>query len=261
MAVSTAAKMMNNPFSPAAVKTISSMAVLPKIFCAIDTPDLNAARRLAGNMHSVGCGLKLGLEFFNANGPQGIALIRKEYPDIALFLDLKCHDIPNTVAGAIRSIITLAPAFVTLHASGGHDMMRAASDAADEESMRLGIPAPALLAVTVLTSLDTQALESVGQDHNTAGQVLRLAKLTRDAGLPGIVCAGPDIAAVRKSIPAPFTLMVPGIRPAGSDVGDQKRVMTPPDALKAGATHLVIGRPITGAANPARAASDILKSL
>lgn len=234
---------------------------LPVVFCAIDTPDLNAARRLAAAMHESGCGIKLGLEFFNATGPQGVAAIRAAHPDLPVFLDLKCHDIPNTVAGALRSITPLAPAFVTVHASGGTAMMQAAAEAAAEEAMRLGLVPPRILAVTVLTSLDHAALRAVGQDDHVDAQVLRLAQLTQAAGLPGIVCAGPDIAAVRRGVGQSFVLMVPGIRPAGSAAGDQKRVMAPADALRAGATHLVIGRPITDAPDPARAAADIVAGI
>lgn len=233
----------------------------PVIYCAIDTPDINAARLLAVAMQKAGCGIKLGLEFFNANGPQGIAAIRNACPDLKLFLDLKCHDIPNTVAGAIRAVVFLAPSYLTLHAAGGTEMMQAAQDAAREESMRLGVAPPSLLAVTVLTSLDDPALRTVGQQTPTAEQVLRLAELARTAGLPGIVCAGPDIPAVRKALGQHFILMVPGIRPSGSAAMDQKRVMTPRDAMIAGATHLVIGRPITGTPDPAQAARDILATL
>ena len=171
---------------------------------------------------------------------------------MALFLDLKCHDIPNTVAGAIRSVVPLAPDYITIHASGGAEMMRAAQDAAGDTK---------LLAVTVLTSLDDPALQAVGQRTPAASQVLTLAKLTHQSGLPGIICAGPDIADVRRDLVKPFVLMVPGIRPAGSAVGDQKRVMTPREAMTAGATHLVIGRPITEAADPATAAAAILQAL
>ena len=228
------------------------MKNLPVVFCAIDTPEMGHAKAIARAMAEVGCGIKLGLEFFNANGPQGIAAIRDANPDLALFLDLKCHDIPNTVAGAIRSVVPLKPDYITIHASGGTDMMKAAQEAAGDTK---------LLAVTVLTSLDDAALNDVGQKSPAAAQVLNLAKLTHNSGLPGIICAGPDVAVVRQVLAKPFVLMVPGIRPAGSAVGDQKRVMTPKEAVDVGATHLVIGRPITGAADPLQSARDILASL
>lgn len=234
---------------------------LPIVFCAIDTPDPGAARHLAAAMQAAQCGIKLGLEFFNANGPQGVSAIRRAHPDLPLFLDLKYHDIPNTAAGAVRAIIPLAPAYLTLHASGGAAMMRAAQDAAGEESARLGVPPPALLGVTVLTSLDDAALDSIGQTRPMERQVLRLAKLVQDSGLAGIVCSGHDIAPVRAGLGRDLALMVPGIRPVGSAAQDQKRVMTPQEALRAGATHLVIGRPITAADDPGAAAAAILANL
>lgn len=228
----------------------------PVIFCAIDTPDLMIARKLAHAMQEAGCGIKLGLEFFCAHGPSGVAAIRDACPDLPLFLDLKLHDIPNTVAGALRNVLPLAPRFITLHAGGGLAMMMAAQDCVQ------GIAnAPRLLAVTVLTALDDAGLVEVGQQSPAARQVLTLASLTRRAGLGGVVCSGHEIAALRAAFGPDFTLMVPGIRPKGADAQDQKRVMTPVDAMQAGATHLVIGRPITGAADPTRAAHDIIQSL
>lgn len=237
------------------------MDKLPLIFCAIDTPDINAAHNFAAAMTEAGCGIKLGLEFFSMHGTGGVAKIRKAFPDTALFLDLKFHDIPNTVAGAVRSACNLQPSYMTVHASGGNDMMRAAQDAAQNEAIKTGVPIPSLLAVTVLTSLDDTALEDVGQMTPAGMQVLRLARLAKEAGLPGVVCAGPDIQALRTSIGNEFILMVPGIRPAGAATQDQKRVMSPPEAIKTGATHLVIGRPITEAPDPAQAARNIIAGL
>ena len=234
---------------------------LPKIFCAIDTPDAAKALELARMMAMAKCGIKLGLEFFCAHGLSGVEKIRTAGPDLALFLDLKFHDIPNTVAGAVRSIMTLEPSYITLHSSGGRDMMLAAQDAAKNEAAKLGVTAPGLLGVTVLTSFDNTTLEDVGQMTPLEHQVLRLARLTKEAGLCGIVCGGPDIGAIRASLGPDFILMVPGIRPDGSTVQDQKRVMTPAAAMGAGATHLVIGRPITGADSPGQMARDILKDL
>ncbi len=232
----------------------------PIIFCAIDTPDLNAATTLAQAMQSAGCGIKLGLEFFSAHGPQGVAHIRAACPDLALFLDLKFHDIPNTVAKAVEAACALAPAFMTIHASGGIDMMRAAQEAAERGAAQHNVAVPKILAVTVLTSLDDDALVAVGQQTPAADQVLNLAERTLQSGLPGIVCAGPDIGAIRSQLGPDLILMVPGIRPAGTESQDQKRVMTPRDALHAGATHLVIGRPITQSSNPVAAAQEILLS-
>lgn len=231
------------------------------IFCAIDTPAIDTARSLALEVAPHVGGLKLGLEFFNANGPDGVRIVTAL--GRPLFLDLKLHDIPNTVAGGIRSTAALGPAFITVHASGGSAMMRAAADAATEAAEALGLSRPRLLGVTVLTSLDSDDLAAVGQNPEVADQVDRLAALAQDSGLDGIVCAPTEIARLRRRCGAGFTLMVPGIRPAGADSGDQKRVMTPAEAMAQGADHLVIGRPITGAGDPAlaarRIADDLLK--
>lgn len=233
---------------------------LPLIYVALDTPDVTAAAALAAAVVPAGCGLKLGMEFFNANGPQGVEALRRAQPDASLFIDLKYHDIPNTVAGALRSIARLAPDFVNVHATGGADMMRAGHDALRDEASKRGIKAPGLLAVTVLTSMDEQAVKSVGWTGPVARQVERLARLTQDAGLDGVVCSPLEVGLVHAACGPDFVTMVPGIRPvAGGD--DQKRTMTPRDAVAAGVTHMVIGRPITQAADPAKAAADIIAGL
>lgn len=229
------------------------MKQLPKIFCAIDTPDMKQAAALAEAMRHAGCGIKLGLEFFNYNGPQGISAIRDAFNDLPIFLDLKIHDIPNTVAGAVRSVAHLNVTYLTLHASGGQEMMEAARHAAGDKLKLLG--------VTILTSLDNEALENIGYALPTHGSVMKLTALVREAELAGIVCSPKEIGAVRESYGQDFVLMVPGIRPAGADTQDQKRVMTPEEAISLGATHLVIGRPITGAKDPAAAAAEILSGL
>lgn len=234
---------------------------MTEIYCAIDTPDVARASELARQVSSAGCGVKLGLEFFSNNGPAGVAAISKACPYAKIFLDMKYHDIPNTVAGALRGAARLGVAYVNCHAAGGMEMMKMGLDALADESSKLGLPAPQFLAVTVLTSIDATALTSVGQIGTPPEQVVRLATLTKDSGLAGIVCSGQEIQLVRGALGKDFVLMVPGIRPAGADVGDQKRVMTPREALDAGATHLVIGRPITGAKDPAQAAADILATL
>ena len=226
----------------------------PVIYCAIDTADLNHARTLARAIGPVTGGLKLGLEFFNSFGPAGVEAVREACPEASLFLDLKFHDIPNTVAGAVRTISqNLAPAYLNIHAAGGRVMMEAAKEACAGNTK--------LLAVTILTSLDDTALEEIGYAHPAAAQVEKLARLTDTAGLDGVVCSSHEIEALRTAIGDDFILMVPGIRPAGTDKGDQKRVMTPAEALGKGATHLVIGRPITGADDPAQAAQNILDTL
>lgn len=234
---------------------------MTKIYCAIDTPDVVRATELAKQVSLVGCGIKLGLEFFANNGPSGITAISKACPDAKIFLDVKFHDIPNTVAGALRGIARLGVAYVNCHASGGTEMMKAGLEALADESSKLGMTPPKFLAVTVLTSIDDGALSDVGQIGPAQAQVVRLAKLTKQAELAGIVCSGQEIRLVRGALGQDFVLMVPGIRPAGSDVGDQKRVMTPREAMDEGATHLVIGRPITGAKDPAQAAAEIMSCL
>jgi orotidine-5'-phosphate decarboxylase len=229
------------------------------ILVAIDTQEVERARDLAQTLAGAVGGIKLGLEFFNANGPSGVSEVAGGRGD--LFLDLKYHDIPNTVAGAVRAAMKLRPMILNVHAGGGPAMMKAALEAAETESARLGCARPKLIAVTVLTSMDDNDLSAVGQQGPAAEQVLRLAKLTRDCGLDGVVCSPREIAAIRAACGPDFTLVVPGIRPAGAAVGDQKRVMTPREAIDAGADWLVIGRPITGAPDPAAAAREILQEL
>jgi orotidine-5'-phosphate decarboxylase len=234
---------------------------LPLIFCAVDTPDVDRALSLAAAMQRAGCGIKLGLEFFNAQGAEGVKEIRRSYPDIALFLDLKFHDIPNTVAGAVRAVCALEPQFLNVHASGGAAMMRAAREAVDKAAENFGIIAPKLLGVTILTSIDEAALTEAGFQPGLEDRVVQLARLTQDTGLDGIVCSGQEIEPVRRACGKDFSLMVPGIRPDKGTAQDQKRVMTPQQALQAGANYLVIGRPITEADRPAEAAMAILKTI
>lgn len=221
------------------------------VFCALDTPDVPTALSLATKLKGLVGGLKLGLEFFMANGPEGY----RQLADVGvpLFLDVKLHDIPNTVRGAVHSLLPLKPTFMTIHTSGGAAMMRAAAEAAAKG----GADRPRLLGVTVLTSLDANDLKDVGQDMNTAQQVKRLALLAQASGLDGVVCSPAETALLRETCGPDFVLMVPGIRPAWAAANDQKRITTPHDAMQAGATHLVIGRPITAAADPAEAARRI----
>jgi orotidine-5'-phosphate decarboxylase len=224
------------------------------IFVALDTTDLDYARQLAARVRGSVGGLKLGLEFFNARGPDGI----KPFLEMGLpvFLDLKYHDIPNTVAGACRAAAGLGVSILNVHAQGGAAMMRAALDAVKSVS-----PSTKLIAVTMLTSLGDEDLPSVGLTPPVGDQVLRLASLTQQCGLDGVVCSAHEIARLRAELGADFQLAVPGIRPKGADVGDQKRVMGPAEAIAAGASQLVIGRPITAAADPALAAQEIAQSL
>ena len=220
------------------------------IFVAIDTPRMERARSLAEQVRGTAGGVKLGLEFFSANGPDGVASIAAL--GLPVFLDVKLHDIPNTVAKAVEALAPLKPAVVTVHAAGGRAMLEAAKAAASPETK--------VVAVTVLTSLDGDDLRSIGVDSEPREQVERLAALTRSAGLDGIVCSGAEVAAAKAAWPDGF-FVVPGVRPLGGDVSDQKRVVTPRQALDDGASILVIGRPITGAEDPAAALSDIAATL
>jgi orotidine-5'-phosphate decarboxylase len=233
---------------------ISNPAPVNPVFVALDTTDLDYARQLAERVRGDVGGLKLGLEFFNAHGPNGVRAF--EDCGLPVFLDLKYHDIPNTVAGACRAAAALGVSILNVHAQGGAAMMRAAADAVKSVN-----PATRLIAVTMLTSLGDEDLPSVGLTPPVADQVLRLASLTQQCGLDGVVCSAHEIARLRAELGPDFLLVVPGIRPAGSDTADQKRVMGPAEAREAGAGILVIGRPITGASDPAKAARDIVQSL
>ena len=223
---------------------------MKNIFVAIDTPDLDRARWLASAVAPLAGGLKLGLEFFCHNGRAGMM----ELADLGvpIFLDLKFHDIPNTVAKAIHALNPLVPAVLTVHAAGGRAMMEDAKAAAPAGTK--------VVAVTVLTSLDGADLGLIGVAGDTGAQVERLAELARSAGLDGIVCSGNELEVVRAAWKDGF-FVVPGIRPAEAAAGDQKRVMTPRAALDAGASILVIGRPITAAEDPAAALRAITATL
>lgn len=226
---------------------------MTRIIAALDTTDIACARGWAAACAPHVGLFKLGLEFFLANGAAGYRAVEGR----PIFLDVKLHDIPNTVAGGIRAVLPLAPRMVTVHAAGGAAMIRAARDAAESA----GADRPLILAVTVLTSLDDAALRSIGVADPAATQVTRLARLAVAAGADGLVCSPLEVALLRQELGPAVPLVVPGIRPAGSAAGDQARVMTPPQALAAGASWIVIGRPITGAPDPAAAAAAIAASI
>ena len=220
------------------------------IYVAVDTPDLDRALDLAKKVHKLAGGLKLGLEFFSANGPSGVQQVARL--GLPIFLDLKLHDIPNTVAKAIQALRPLEPAVLTIHAAGGRAMLEDAKAAAHADTK--------VVAVTVLTSLDKSDLADAGVSGSPEDQVNRLASLACSSGLDGIVCSGAEVGAAHKSWPKGF-FVVPGVRLAGGEVGDQKRVVTPRAALGDGASILVIGRPITGADDPAEALRAIAATL
>ncbi len=220
------------------------------LYVALDTPDLARARDLAEAVREHVGGVKLGLEFFAANGPAGVRATAEL--GLPVFLDLKLHDIPNTVAKAVATLAPLAPAILTVHAGGGRAMLAAAKAAAP--------PTTKVVAVTMLTSLDASDLAETGVGGGAEAHVLRLAALARDAGVDGVVCSGAEVAAVRRAWPEGF-LVVPGLRPEGGETNDQKRAVTPRAALNAGASVLVVGRPITGAEDPGEAARMIGEAL
>lgn len=223
----------------------------PPFFVALDVPSAQEAVALAETLRPHVGGFKVGLELFVAAGPQIIEQIGA--PDV--FLDLKFHDIPNTAAGAARSAARLGTMMFNLHCLGGLDMMRAAADAAREENATSKI-----IGVTVLTSHDQPSLARLGLDDEPETIVRRLALLAREAGLDGVVCSAREIAAVCAECGDDFLLVTPGIRPTGGELGDQKRTMTPREALDAGASWLVIGRPITAAPDPIEAARRVLET-
>jgi len=224
------------------------------VFVALDTPSLDRASELARALKPFVGGVKLGLEFYGANGPQGVrAVVATGTP---VFLDLKLHDIPNTVSGAMKALAPLGAAIVNVHASGGAAMMRAAAEAARSSERRAKI-----IAVTVLTSLEDRDLAEIGFSGTALAQAIRLATLAKQSGLDGVVCSPHEIAAVRAACGSGFLIVTPGVRPAGGELGDQKRVMTPLQAVEAGADILVIGRPITAAPDPVEAARQIAAEL
>jgi orotidine-5'-phosphate decarboxylase len=220
------------------------------VYLALDLPRLDAAKALAEKVRGHVGGIKLGLEFFCAHGHHGVHEIAQV--GLPIFLDLKLHDIPNTVAGAMQAIHALNPAIVTVHASGGQAMMEDAKAAAGEHCK--------VVAVTMLTSMDDSDLVSTGVSGSAHDHVLRLADLAQAAGLDGIVCSGHEIGEVHRRWKKGF-FVVPGLRPAGAAVGDQKRVVTPRAARDDGASVLVIGRPISRAEDPAKAAREIEATL
>lgn len=220
------------------------------IYVALDTPDLIKAKAIAQKVRNHVGGIKLGLEFFCANGAAGVR--EMEAIGLPIFLDLKLHDIPNTVAKAVQALNRIEPAILTVHAAGGRAMMEDAKAAAP-----LGTR---VVAVSVLTSLDGNDLASIGLPPDPHAQVERLTALAREAGVDGVVCSGNEVAAAKRLWPGGF-FVVPGVRPADGKHGDQKRVMTPRAALDAGASILVVGRPITQAEDPDQAARAIEATL
>jgi len=245
----------NPVFAPATATPVNPMDEARKrLIVALDVPDAGAAAALVARLEGACVWFKVGLELFTAAGPAVLEPILKGGHSV--FLDLKFHDIPNTVAGAVRSAAALGAKLLTVHAGGGPAMLRAAQEAL----LDFNNP-PQLLAVTVLTSMDAVQLEAVGVGPAPAAQVEALARMGLDAGVRGFVCSPQEVAALRAIAGPEGVLVIPGIRPAGAGAGDQKRIATPAEALRLGASYLVVGRPITQAADPARAAEAILEEM
>ena len=229
------------------------------IILALDVPEIEAARKLIRELAPVVGAFKVGKELFVATGPELVREIRAT--GASVFLDLKFHDIPHTVAKAVASAVRLDVQMLTVHTCGGHEMLAAAEQAAQQTALQSGREAPLVLGVTVLTSMDNENLAEIGIHANIGQQVERMAMLAVRSGLRGLVCSPLEIVALRQFIPSQMQLVTPGIRPNGGGGDDQKRTLSPKEALDAGASWLVIGRPIYQAANPRKAAGEIQATL
>ena len=225
-----------------------------KIIVALDTTDISQALALTKLIPDVGA-FKLGLEYFCANGPEGIIKISET--GIKIFLDLKFHDIPNTVAGAIKASLNMEPYMMTVHLSGGYNMLHRTMEEVKEYCAKNSLKIPLILGVSVLTSIDDNDFTSLGLIGKVEDQVIRLAKLAKDADLDGMVCSAKELKRVKKKMGKNLILVTPGIRPAGGIMNDQKRITTPSQAISDGADFLVIGRPITEAIDPVQALNNI----
>ena len=230
------------------------------IFCAIDTPSLVVARDLLAGIKPYIGGLKVGLEFFCANGIAGVQELNKN-SDLPLFLDLKFYDIPNTVAATVNVISAISPSIINVHASGGRRMMESAREAASKSAQAMGGTRPLVFGVTVLTSISSDELDEIGVFGSSQDMVLQLASLAKTAGLDGVVCSPHEVRQIKEACGTDFKIITPGVRPLWAQKDDQKRVMTPSLALAEGADYLVVGRPITGADNPILAAQKIAREI
>jgi orotidine-5'-phosphate decarboxylase len=230
------------------------MLAKDRLIVALDVPSATQARQIVQSIGDGATTYKVGKQLFTAEGPQ---LVRELVASgRKVFLDLKFHDIPNTVAAAVRSAAELGVTMLTVHASGGSKMLKAAVEAAAQSAAK-----PMVLAVTVLTSFSDADLQEIGVSGTVLTQVLRLGALARKAGCGGLVASAHEARELRRELGEGFAIVTPGVRPAGSAAGDQARVVTPREAIAAGATHLVVGRPILEAVNPAQAAADILAQI
>ncbi|MCE2394309.1 orotidine-5'-phosphate decarboxylase [Candidatus Poribacteria bacterium] len=231
-----------------------------QLIVALDVEDLAAANELVTTLSDDVKWFKIGKQFFTSVGPNSVRLLQKAKKNI--FLDLKFHDIPNTVAGAVASGTKIGAHMINMHTSGGFEMMRAAAESAEKQASELGIPQPTLLGVTILTSVDEANFQrDFGTPRRLADQVAYLAELSQKAGLDGVVASPLEIGLIRKVCGDDFVIVTPGVRPAWADSNDQQRVMAPAEAIDAGADYIVVGRPITASDNPREAARRILQEI
>jgi len=230
-----------------------------RLIVALDTPDAEEAVSIADRLSGAVARVKVGLTLFSSAGPD--IVMRLADSGFGIFLDLKLHDIPHQVAGACGTLTRLGVDMFTIHASGGRDMMLAAVEATRETAERVGVSAPAVLAVTVLTSVDDERLAEIGVECGAEAQVVRLAALAAECGVDGVVCSPMEAGVVRKIMGPQGLVVTPGVRPMWAQKGDQARVATPADAIASGASHLVVGRPVTMADDPADAVRRIVREM
>ncbi len=230
-----------------------------RLIVALDFNTFDEVKKMVEQLDDFVSFYKVGMELFYSVGPQIISFLKQKNKNI--FLDLKVHDIPNTVAKSLAALTGLGISMVNLHASGGYAMMAQAGQAVAEAAQKYGIPKPCILGVTVLTSMNDQEWNKLGHNVPITEQVIRLAKLTQQAGLDGVVASPQEAGQIRAACGERFAIVTPGVRPSGSAVNDQARIATPADALRAGSTHLVVGRPITQAQDPRGMAEQIIREM
>lgn len=230
-----------------------------RLIVALDFHTMSDVQKLVGELGDSVNFYKVGMELFYSVGPGVVEWLKAQ--DKKIFLDLKLHDIPNTVAGGLCSLMNLGADILNVHSSGGYAMMKTAADALRAEAAKRGVPCPKLIAITVLTSIGDAEWADLGFTLKMANQVVRLAKLAKKAGLDGVVASPQEAALIRDACGENFLIVTPGVRPAGANIDDQSRIATPAAALQNGASHLVIGRPIRAAQNPREAAEKILEEM
>jgi orotidine-5'-phosphate decarboxylase len=238
----------------------SALCGKDRLIAALDVDDLGRYKELVRTLSGAVGGFKVGMRLYYRVGPEALAFLRGMAP--VIFADLKLHDIPSTVGGGVRALVAHGATLINVHAAGGKDMMRAAREAAAAEADRLGVTPPKLVAVTVLTSLDEEALANqIGIREPLQARVIAWARMAQECGLDGVVASSLEAAAIRKACGPGFVIITPGIRMPGSHAGDQRRVATPAHAVREGADYIVVGRPVVEAEDPARAVKEIVDSL